>query len=308
MRTQSKRAKHEPEAKARTKGSVHTTLRRRSDLPRGKARRDAAITDDTRKVLIPAEGFPGYQPAEVAATRPSASNRKRAALEVLRRAEGATPARRSDRRRCSTRGRTDMQASDDSGSDGNAERCAEATPPKERVLSAMQVLETDAVDVMEVKRTTATDDGVEVAASDRSDGAERGSSKRNDVRHDVLLAPRGPGVLPSLTRSNTREERAVHVGAEGVAARWKGVADDDIAPSQAPVIAEDKMARALTPRCDAGDVKTRLLSRPNAIRRKERTPGTDPEVMAARQREDVAHLVAAKQDVEAHVGIEGPTG
>ena len=285
---------------------MHPTLRRRSDLPRGKARRGAAITDDTRKVLIPAEGFPGYQPAEVAATRPSAGNRKRSALEVLRRAEGATPARRSDRRRCSTRGRTDMQASDDSGSDGNAERCAEATPPKERVLSAMQVLETDAVDVMEVKRTTATDDGVEVAASDRSDGAERGSSKRNDVRHDVLLAPRGLGVLLSLTRSNTREERAV--GAEGVAARRKGLADDDVKPSQAPVIAEDKMVRALTPRCDAGDVKTRLLSRPNAMRREERTPGTDPEVMAARQREDVARLVAAKEDVEAHVGVERSTG
>ena len=306
MRTQSKRAKHKPEAKPRTEGSVHTTLRRRSDLPRGKARRDAAITDDTRKALIPAEGFPGCQPAEVTPTRPSASSRERAALEVLRRAEGATPTRRSDGRRGSACGRTDMQASDDSRSNGNAERRAEATPPKERVLSAMQILETDAVDVMEVKRTAATDDGVEVAASDRSDGAERGSGKRNNVRHDVLLAPRRPGVLPALTRSNTGEERAV--GAEGMAARRAGVADDDVEPSQAPVIAEDKVVRALTPRCDAGDVKTRLLSRPNAMRREERTPGTDPEVMAARQREDVARLVAAKEDVEAHVGVERPTG
>ena len=182
VRTQSKRAKHKPEAKPRTKGRLHTALRRRSDLPRGKARRDAAITNDTRKALIPAEGFPGCQPAEVVPTRPSASSRGRAALEVLRRAEGATPTRRSDGRRGSARGRTNMQASDDSRSDGNAERGAEAAPPKKRVLRAVQVVEADAVDVVEVKRAAATNDGIEVAASHRSDGAERGSSERDDVR------------------------------------------------------------------------------------------------------------------------------
>ena len=91
-------------------------------------------------------------------------------------------------------------------------------------------------------------------------------------------------------------------------ARRTRVADDDIEPSQAPVIAKDKMIRALTPRRDASNVKSRLLGCPNAMRRKERTPGTDPKVMAARQREDVARLVAAKEDVEADVGVERPAG
>ena len=199
-----------------------------------------------------------------------------------------------------------MQASDNSRSDGNAERGAEAAPPKKRVLRAVQVLEADAVDVVEVKRAAATNDGIEVAASHRSDGAERGSSERDDVRHDLLLAPCRPRVLPALTRSNTGEERAV--GAERVMARRTRVADDDVEPSQAPVIAKDKMIRALTPRRDASNVKSRLLGCPNAMRRKERTPGTDPKVMAARQREDVARLVAAEEDVEAHVGVERPTG
>ena len=82
------------------------------------------------------------------------------------------------------------------------------------------------------------------------------------------------------------------------------MADHDVEPSEPAVIAEDEVIRALTARCDAGDVQPWLLRGTNTMRGDEGTPGTDPEVVTAREREGVACAVAAKEDVKAHGGVE----
>ena len=42
------------------------------------------------------------------------------------------------------------------------------------------------------------------------------------------------------------------------------------------------------------------------MRGEEGTPGTDPEVVAAREREGVARAITAEEDVEADSGVERP--
>ena len=59
-------------------------------------------------------------------------------------------------------------------------------------------------------------------------------------------------VLAALTRGDAGEERAV--GAKGVAQRRASVADHDVEPREAAVVAEDEVIRALAARRNAGDV------------------------------------------------------
>ena len=134
----------------------------------------------------------------------------------------------------------------------------------------MQVLEADAIGVVERSRATTVNDSLKVAAGDWRDRAKRRGGERNDVRPSSLCWPRAR-VLAALTCSDAREECAVR--AEGVAQRWAGVADDDVKPREPAVIAEDKVIRAFTARRDAGDVQARFLSGPDAMRGNEGTPG-----------------------------------
>ena len=289
-------------------GDAHQPRSHRHALLRGEARCNEPIAEDPREALVAAKGRPGVkavEPVEAAATRCGAHGGKGTPLQVLHWPEGAAaPSGRDDRSHHASRG-ANGQTRNDSAGNGDAERGAEAATPQERVLRPMKVLEADAVGVVERSRTAAVHDSLKVAAGDRRNGAERRGSERDDVRPSSLRRPRAP-VLAAFARGNAGEERVV--GAEGVAQRGAGVADDDVEPSEPAVIAEDEMIRALTARCDAGDMQPRLLRGTNTMRGDEGTPGTDPEVMAARQREDVARLVAAEEDVEAHVGVERPTG
>ena len=106
---------------------------------------------------------------EALALRHSIHGGESAPLQVLHRPEGAaTPSRGDDRSHCTSRG-ADGQARNDSAGNGNAERGAEPATPQQRVLRAVQVLEADAIGVVERSRTTTVNDSLKVEAGDQRD-------------------------------------------------------------------------------------------------------------------------------------------
>ena len=121
-------------------------------VKRGETRCNAPITEDPREALVAAEGPPSARAVEAiraAAAGRSVHGGKGAPLQVLHRPEGAAAPSGGDDRGHHASRCADGQTRDDGAGNGDAERGAEAATPQERVLRPMQVLEANAVDVVE---------------------------------------------------------------------------------------------------------------------------------------------------------------
>ena len=121
-------------------------------VKRGETRCNAPITEDPREALVAAEGPPSARAVEAiraAAAGRSVHGGKGAPLQVLHRPEGAAAPSGGDDRSHHASRCADGQTRDDGAGNGDAERGAEAATPQERVLRPMQVLEANAVDVVE---------------------------------------------------------------------------------------------------------------------------------------------------------------